>query len=107
MMSEEIVLTGVVRTTFSFTLGDAPSGLRRGIDRLGVAQLGNGYADIATVARRKKKRSNLRRARRKAKRLRKNRSRRSITARSCLTPICAWISAPKRRWSVRSANAAY
>lgn len=48
--TEEVTVTCRVRTYFSVTCEGMPSGMRRGLDRLGYAKLANGYADIETLA---------------------------------------------------------
>jgi hypothetical protein len=48
-MTQEVALTCSARTHFTIASNiDFPSGLRRGLDRVGIANLPNGYADIET-----------------------------------------------------------
>lgn len=48
--TEEVAVTCRVRTYFTISCEGMPSGMRRGLDRLGAAKLANGYADIETLA---------------------------------------------------------
>lgn len=48
--TEEVAVTCRVRTYFTVSCEGMPSGLRRGLDRLGYAKLANGYADIETLS---------------------------------------------------------
>ncbi len=45
-MTQEITVTCGAETHFILKAGDAPSGLRKGFDRIGIANLGKGHADI-------------------------------------------------------------
>jgi hypothetical protein len=50
MMTQEITMTFGARTHFLIANNsDLPSGLRRGLDRVGIAGIVNGYADIESV----------------------------------------------------------
>ena len=49
VITEEATLSCAVRTHFSLKADGLPSGLRRGLDRLGIAALANGHADIEAV----------------------------------------------------------
>lgn len=48
-ITEEIALACGVVAHFNFRGEDLPSGLRRGLDRAGISNLGNGYADIQLI----------------------------------------------------------
>lgn len=48
--TEEVTVTCRVRTYFTIACEGMPSGMRRGLDRLGYARLANGYADIETLS---------------------------------------------------------
>ncbi len=48
-ITEEVALECVARTHFKLHTGAWPSGILRGLDRLGIDKLGQGYADISTV----------------------------------------------------------
>jgi hypothetical protein len=50
VISEEVTMTFGARTKFLLKLGEAPSGLRRGLDRIGIANLAKGHADIESIA---------------------------------------------------------
>lgn len=45
-ITQEIAVTCGAETHFKLQTGDLPSGLRRGLDRVGIANLGKGHADI-------------------------------------------------------------
>jgi len=47
--TQEIKVTCGAQTRFSMEAGNMPSGLRKGLDRIGVSRLGNGHADIESV----------------------------------------------------------
>jgi len=49
-MTEEVSITCGARTQFRLKGDGLPSGLRRGLDRLGMANLAKGHADIESVA---------------------------------------------------------
>ncbi len=49
-ISENVTLVCGFEPRFTIAAEGLPSGLRRGLDRLGIAKLGNGHADIAVVA---------------------------------------------------------
>jgi len=48
-ITEEVALTCGAETHFKISGQNLPSGLRRGLDRLGIANLVKGYADIETL----------------------------------------------------------
>lgn len=50
VFTEEIAIACGARTQFSINAQGLPSGLRRGLDRLGMANLAKGHADIETLA---------------------------------------------------------
>jgi len=50
LISEEINITCGARTQFRLKAEGLPSGLRRGLDRLGIANLVKGHADIESLA---------------------------------------------------------
>ena len=50
-ITEEVTLSFCLRTHFRVTGAGLPSGLRRGLDRLGLEQLGKGHATIRMVER--------------------------------------------------------
>ena len=49
IFTEEVSITCGARTQFRLNSQELPSGLRRGLDRLGMANLSKGHADIETV----------------------------------------------------------
>ena len=49
LISEELGLGVSVETSFRLVVEGLPSGLRRGLDRLGIANLAKGHADIALI----------------------------------------------------------
>ena len=49
-MTEEVAITYGARTQFKIKGDGLPSGLRRGLDRLGLAKLADGHADIESFA---------------------------------------------------------
>jgi hypothetical protein len=49
LVTQEIALSFNAATQFRLTADTIPSGLRRGLDRLGVANLAKGYADIVII----------------------------------------------------------
>ncbi len=48
--TKEVKVTCGAQTRFMMDARNLPSGLRKGLDRIGAAQLGNGHADIVSVA---------------------------------------------------------
>lgn len=49
MFTQEIAVTCGARTQFKINATNLPSGLRRGLDRLGIANLVQGHADIESI----------------------------------------------------------
>lgn len=49
LFTEEVSVTCGARTHFTINAQGLPSGLRRGLDRLGMAKLADGHADIETI----------------------------------------------------------
>jgi hypothetical protein len=45
-ITQEVTVTSGAETHFKLDVKDLPSGLRRGLDRIGIANLGKGHADI-------------------------------------------------------------
>jgi len=49
-LTQEVTVTCGAETHFTFKAEGLPSGLRRGLDRIGISNLGKGHADIRTSA---------------------------------------------------------
>ena len=49
LITEEVTLTLIIRTHFQFSGIELPSGLLRGIDRIGVVNLPKGHTDISII----------------------------------------------------------
>jgi hypothetical protein len=50
LFTDEVAITCGARTSFRLKSEGLPSGLRRGLDKLGLANLANGHADIESIA---------------------------------------------------------